>query len=199
MNKHRDLKPLPTDVAEKKARIQWLMDHKVWVHPVIVPMPASGFEPGEAVEDTKKFLGEVASLDWGTESTEDGGFYECTDFEFVYVDPNTLAIEDEESQNTALRIRVEAGPWHNMALEENSITPAEGWTPWNQWIASHDIRLDCGAADVEELLLKLAALVECFYEEDGTSKDIWWCSWSHQECEPDEAAFCKKCGFLVRD
>lgn len=201
MNKHRDLKPLPTAPAEKKARIQWLLNHKVWTHPVTVPMPANGdFKPGEAIEDTKRFLGEVETAPgWNEEVTEDGGFYECVDFEFVYVDPVTQALEDEEGRNTALRIRLEAGPWFDMATEGMGSHPAEGWTPWNRWIASHDIRLDCGAADVEELLLKLAALVECFYEEDGTSKDFWWCSWHQQECEPDENHFCTKCGFIVQD
>ena len=200
MNKHRDLKPLPTSTAEKKARIQWLLAHKVWTHPVTVPMPPNGeFKPGEAIKDAKMFLGEAPlAPGWSEEVMEDGGFYECVNFEFVYVDPHTLAVEDE-SRNTGLRVRLEAGPWHNMALEGPEPPPAEGWTPWNQWSAGHDIRLDCGSADVEELLLKLAALVECFYEEDGTSKDLWWCSWSHQECEPDETHFCKKCRFLVQD
>ena len=198
MNKHRNLNPLPTDAAEKKARIQWLLDHKVWTHPVTVPMPLLG-DFGDPIESAKHFLGEGEDPSWGLEVTEDGGFYECVDFDFVYVDPHTLSIEEEEARNTELRIRVEAGPWHDMSKDPASEKPAGGWTEWNRWITGHDIRLDCGAPDMEELLLKLAALVECFYNEDGTSKGILWCSWSYQTCEPDENHYCTKCGFLVRD
>lgn len=198
MNKHRDLKPLPTDTAEKKARIEWLFDHKVWVYLVTVHMPSvESF--GDAIEDAKQFLGEGPKPVWSVDLTEDGGFDECVNFEFVYVDPVTATIEDEESRNTALRVRAEAGPWSDMSAEEGSLIPSGGWTDWNRWMASHDIRLDCGAFSMEELLLKLAALVECFYNEDGTDKGAWWCSWSNKTCEPDENHYCKECGFLVRD
>jgi hypothetical protein len=68
--------------------------------------------------------------------------------------------------------------------------------------------LDCGGKTVEEALLRLARIVEYYYNEDGSAKDVPVpCQWIYSSeedevenpCEPDEEGFCKKCGYLISD
>ena len=149
--------PIPTNREERKARVQWLLDHMVWTYPVEVNMPLAGDEC------LGPFTGEVRIIYQGT-------LQECATFDFVYVDPITETIEDDESRNTAFRVWVEAGPWYDRA-SSGEPEPSEGWRHWNRWGSSHDTRLDCGASTMDDVLLELASRVEMFYNEDGTPKD----------------------------
>ena len=77
---HRNAKPIPSvktsfDRAERKARVRWCMKHRLWHYPVAVP-PFDG----------------VVLI---------GGFQECVEIDFVYVDPKTERIEDDDARNTA--------------------------------------------------------------------------------------------------
>jgi hypothetical protein len=54
---------------------------------------------------------------------------------------------------------------------------------------------------MEEALLKLASLVEVFYDEDGADKGVGHgCLFDSEDdvaCEPDAEGFCVTCGFTV--
>ena len=172
MLKHRNLvTTLPITPEAKKARIRWLIDHPVWTYPA----PDVGAGP----------------------DFRDGGFYEAVQSTYLYVDPKTGAVAEDETANTALRVRLEGGPWEDLSKVPGGMVV---YTQWTKWASGHDIRLDCGAFTVEEALLKLAALVECFYNEDGTDRERgWWCSWENGTCEPDAENYCTKCGFHIED
>lgn len=197
--KHREVKPIPTDPAERKARVQWLLDHKVWTHKATVRMPANIEDMFAPIEGTDLFVQmKTDGADWQDEEFDDGSLYECAEFEYVYVNPEREYREDDDTLNTAFRIWIEAGPWHDQATDGNTPEPEGGWNQYNRWINSHDIRLDCGAATMEDALLELAALVECFYNEDGTDKNLWWCYWKDdQECQEGGDGYCVNCGFKV--
>ncbi len=171
--KHRSQKPIPTaeHPAERKARIQWLLDHDIWKRPQ---------------GDNNFLMGELT---------------ECTDFEYVYVNPLTEIIDDDDSLNTAFRIWVEAGHWGNESDGPNAeaLVPPEGWNHYNRWFVLYDTRLSCGAKTMEDCLLKLASLVETFYDENGKDRvgDYWWCK---DSCiAVDGGDFCNYCGFVVKE
>jgi hypothetical protein len=185
---HRLQKPIPTDPAERKARIRWLIDHKVWTHPVTVKVPPDGMGL-DAPTDT-----------WEERVVDYGSLQECRCVETVYVNPASETIEYDESLNTAFRVWLEAGPWYDRS-EDSDPEPEEGWNTWNRWGSLHDLRLDCGAPTMEEALLKLASLVEVFYDEDGADKGVGHgCLFDSEDdvaCEPDAEGFCVTCGFTV--
>lgn len=86
-------------------------------------------------------------------------FHLLADFEFVYVNPETETIEDDDSLNTAFRIWVESGPYVQDHMDENV------------WCKGWDHRLDCGGPDMETVLLNLANLVEKYYNENGIERE----------------------------
>lgn len=144
---------------ESMNRIKWLLAHSVWTYETTVKVPPDG--------SSDDFLG-PSGPDWVDETVVMGDFHECIMITIVFVDPDTDRIEDEvEGQprrNTALRVWLEGGPWYDAEAAEEV-----GWQDHNRWLTSHDCRLDCGGATVEEALLKLADLVEKNF--DGYGKD----------------------------
>lgn len=72
-------------------------------------------------------------------------FQECIDVSVVKVNPETLAIDDDDTLNTKVQVWIEAGPY----LENGMKT--------------HDPDLDCGADTFEEAIIELANLVEKHY------------------------------------
>ena len=200
MRDHRNIKPIPTDRSEWKARIQWVKNHKVWTHKATARMPPDGIDGifGPPVGNLSEML--FDGPDWVDFTYDDGSIYERVHVEYVYVNPEREFIEEDDSLNTAFRVWLEGGPWHDQATDEHTPAPPEGWNEWNRWCGSHDIRLDCGAPTMEEALLKLASMVECFYNDDGSARGggIWWCSWDDDEgCNPGDDGYCTKCGFAI--
>ena len=197
MPTHRLQKPIPQDAAERRERIRWLFQHKVWTHPATIKMP-----PDDLDYEGSGWLNAPRDH-WEERVVDDGSLQECWCVDVVYVDPETETIEDDESRNTAFRVWLEAGPWHDWSTEDEFSEPDGGWTDYNRWGSSHDHQLDCGAPTMEEALLKLASLVEVFYNEDGTDTDIDpHCAFSEDdkyECEPDDEGFCTRCGFFVEE
>lgn len=186
MQRHRNQKPIPTDPDERRERIRWLLAHKVWTHPAKIRMPPEG----NLRAPYKK---------WVETDVDDGSIHDCWWVDVVYVNPETETIEDDRSLNTAFRVWIEAGPWYDLSQNENEIVPPGGWNEYNKWTRSHDHYLDCGAPTMEEALLRLASLVEVFYQDDGKSRGITWCGFDDKKCEADEEGFCVNCGLNVRE
>ena len=201
--RHRDQKDIPTSEEEQREWVKWILDHKVWTHPITIKLPPEGRDFGELFEGVPgtpftRLLD--APDDWEEAVSQDGSFYDCADVEYVFVNPDTDAIDDNEALNTAFRVWIEAGPWHDLSTDEHWPIPEGGWTDHNRWGHSHDIRLDCGADSAHAALLTLAALVGLCYDEEGVSKDVWPCLWASEEdktCEPAEDGFCRACGFSI--
>lgn len=138
----RSIPPAPTTPEEIRHEITWLMDHPIWTYP-----HKTG---GGAIMGVD--LPPVVML---------GGWADCVEINIVYVDPATERIEEDESRNTALRVWLEAGPWHDESLEDS--TSPKGPPRWS---ASYDPRLDCGGPSIEVALLELARLVRFYYGDD---------------------------------
>ena len=69
--------------------------------------------------------------------------------EVVKVNPETNSVDDDSDKNTKVRIWLEHGPYDEKY----------GFT--------HDIDLDCGGDTFEEAIIKLAELVQKYYNVDG--------------------------------
>lgn len=202
---HRDLPPIPTDPAERRRQIQWLMAHPAWTHPAKLHVPPDGYCPPEGNDLEALFQ---ARQDWPAQDIEDGHWSQCIDISVVYVNPATEEIDDDGELNTALRVWLEAGPWFDQS-EEACFTPSEGWNDDNKWTGSHDINLDCGAEDIETALLELARLVRFFYDEgkvyrqgapvqcDGSFEDKEMTKY-RSGCRDAGDGFCSVCGFEMR-
>ena len=181
---HRDAPDIPTDPALRSHTARWLLDHPLWYFPVELPD--------------------------GTVEKAGGGFYETVDIEIAYVDPKTESIRgepgDTDPRNVAPRLWLEAGGWADRSQFAKEHAPQGGWTDYNKWTPIHDIRLDCGGADIESALLALAQRVAFFYNEDGSKRNG-----APEQCRGDEETtyykpactqghdgYCTTCGFLVR-
>ena len=179
MSLHRDMPPIPTDPAARRVRIEWICEHRIWTHPYEWRLPPSASEWERGLADSDGFIR-------GTE----GGWSECVDIEIAHVDPSTERIEDDPLRNTAFRVWLEAGPWHDGATDD----PPMAFDSPDRWGASHDFRLDCGGPGLETALLELARRVEFYYCDDGTDRTD-----APEECgdscEYDAAGFCAECGF----
>jgi len=196
MMTHRDQKPIPTDPAVRQLRIRWLLEHPIWTHKITVMVPENiedMFKPIEGTEFSEMLL---PLPGWVEQEFSNGALQECWDLDLVFVNPETETIEDNEALNTAFRVWIESGPWYDFS-KEGIPAPKGGWDSHNRWGKSHDTRLDTGGATMEEALLNLVALVECFYDDDGKSKDKWPCGDNEEECEPCEVEeLCPSCGFV---
>ena len=108
---------------------------------------------------------------WPEETFPDGDLWGCLSTEWAYTNPETGRVDDNESLNTKFEVWLEAGPWMDQS-EGGSIPPPEGgWNDYNKWVTTHDTDLDCGGADLETALLKLAVRVKFYYSDDGTEHE----------------------------
>ncbi len=161
--------------AERKARVRWCVDHRLWHYPVAHREPPPGREEERFRPPDKRGYSEMVfdGPDWITTAILVGGFWECVDFEHAYVDPTTERIEDDDARNIAFRVWIEAGGWLDLSAPENARlgepTPAGDWTDHNKWTRCHSLSLDCGAPDMESAILELAARVE-FHYGDGAER-----------------------------
>jgi hypothetical protein len=95
---------------------------------------------------------------------------DCITVEQTFINPVTGSIDDVETRNVEFQVNIEAGPWCD--LEALGIPePENGWNSANRWGHSHDHALDVSAVSYKIALLKLAAKVRQFYNDDGTRKE----------------------------
>lgn len=81
----------------------------------------------------------------------EGQFIHNLDFDYHMVNPETRAIDDDNSKNTRMEVWLETGPAY--------FDTYSGQYRSNM----HDIRLDCGATTFEEALIELANLIKKYY------------------------------------
>lgn len=203
---HRDLPAIPTDPAERRTQIKWVMDHPLWTHSHFIPIPPDGVWTPEFLED-----GFPDTTNWPIKDVGDGCFRDRVDLAVVFIDPTTERIEDDDSRNTDLRVVIEAGGWFDLSVDPETScggnVPEEGWTEYNKWIGCHDTRLDCGAPTVDEALLELARLVKFFYQDDGKARQDAPVSCEgefedevyHHGHTDDGNGYCSKCGFEIQE
>ena len=202
---HRDQSPFLPSInhPDRAKRLEWLIDHKVWLHPATARIPKNfedAFEPAEGAMGDAGFLTLTSDkVEWEDTTYDDGSIQECWSVELQFVNPANETIEDDEKLNTAFRVWLEAGPWYDLQTEEPDNAPEGGFNEFNRWMRSHDYRLNCGGTDLIEAMLTLANLVELFYNDDGTDKGLWPC-WFNDEteleaCEGEVGDFCPHCGF----
>ena len=146
-----------------------------------------------------------------TRDTREQDFESLTCFMYVYVDPETETIEDDQERNTAFRIWAETGPAWDMNNDPHfKVVPPRPED--ERWGGMHDTRMDCGAPDMETLLCELLVRVEFFYNDDGSNNlDAPECCGGHftndrareedwvDDCNPDHAGFCITCGFRYNE
>lgn len=87
-------------------------------------------------------------------------FDDCLDIFVAKVNPETLREEDDKSLNTKTQVWLEFGG-ASVDLDDN-----------HKVQISHDWNLDCGADTFEEAIIQLANLVDKYYNDDGTCKEI---------------------------
>lgn len=194
--RHRDIKPIPTDITERKNLVGWLIDHRLWHY----PLPLKDGETEEEVRAKDYWAG--------------GSFFESIEVELQYVDPTTESLQGEmatwdDPRNIAPRVWVEGGGWTDLSKDSGGMPePPEGWNKWNKWQSVHDYNLNTGGETLEEAYLNLARLVEFFYNDDGTDRED-----APERCEgeftlPHERGyksgckdagdgFCEVCGFII--
>lgn len=215
---HRNAPAIPTDPAERKAMVRWLQQHRLWNWPVPYqrnPNPTHSLL-SEFVPSTGTNLLEWKSpepqADWPWDEHLYGSWLECVEIDFVYVNPETERIEDDDTLNTAGRVWLEAGGWIDMSVgpgADNCVPPG-GWTNWNKYQRCWNPSLDCGGQDMESALLSLAIRVKFYYGEghtrlpdtpsqcDGTFEDNDSSKAYIPGCIPAEDGFCEKCGYRIR-
>lgn len=205
---HRDAPEIPTDPAERKAMIKWLIGHPLWTHPgksFKVPPENINIDPIDYAE------GKIDDSNWPEEIWPEGSIYECVNFSYHYVNPETECIEDDDSLNTLFQVWVEeAGGWYDLSKTEDGdiLEPDGGWNDYNKWRLAFDLRLEVGGNSMEDCLLELAVRVKAFYNDDGSNRNGYWCEtgeWDEAKgeykstCEDAGDGYCKNCGYPIND
>ena len=90
----------------------------------------------------------------GFEGLKHNHFDECLDISVVKVNPETDEIETNDNLNTKTQIWLEFGPIHYDNI-------------FDKMMPEHDTNLDCGADTFEEAIIKLANLVDLYYDDNG--------------------------------
>lgn len=207
---HRDAKEIPTDPKERKARVRWVQNHRVWEYPVLIRSPENFEDRFVPVEGGRYHEWVPEKPEWPEHEALLGSFHECVEIDFVYVAPGSWRIENDDEKNTEIEVWIEAGPWHDQSKDPGGYVPEGGWNKYNKWCKSHDVRLDCGGGDLLEAILELACRVEFFYGEgcedlptaskhcEGSFKDnVIETSHYVSACIPDTDGYCMTCGFAM--
>ena len=215
---HRDAPPPPTDPGKRRDLLAWLQRHPLWTHPITIHVPPDLNEREPDVDgyfetraDGSIHLRE-RTPDWVAKTLDDGGgsYHERIEPEFVYVDPTCEYIVGhgawyDDQRNADFRVWLEAGGWGDSSLDPNLLEPPEGWDNYNRWHRIHDIKLDCGAATLEEALIQLALRLQFFYGDtrDHLPERVAECGYHEascdlvNDCEDAGDGFCRKCGRLI--
>lgn len=199
---HRDAIEIPTDPVERKYLIEWLLDHPIWKR------PQGTFKvPPKGIDWEKVFNVEISQNDWPEEVYMYGDINECVNFIYVYVNPATNEIDDDDSLNTKFQVWADCvQSWTDISEDENFIEPPEGWNDYNRWqLGGAWLCLECGGDSMEDCLLNLAVRVKLHFEDDGKYKKIEWCEGIYDR-ESDTVAYpcidagdgyCEVCGFAI--
>ena len=199
---HRNALPMPSWPSDRRLLVQWLLEHPLWQHEYLVEVRPDDYQGDNSVNDI---------LNWPKQDIKDGTFYDCVDIAVVYVNRETLCIDDDETKNTMFRVWLEGGGWYDLTKEPGKHWPQPegGWNQSNKWIPCHDYNLDCGGRDLEEAMVKLALLIKYHYGDTdqylegvihepckGTfdANEVY-----HSACVKADDGFCKECGFRMGD
>ena len=90
----------------------------------------------------------------GVDGLRNNYFNECLCIYVVKVNPETDEIEINDNLNSKTQVWLEFGPIHYDNIFE-------------EMMPEHDINLDCGADTYEEAIIKLANLVDLYYDDNG--------------------------------
>jgi hypothetical protein len=94
----------------------------------------------------------------------------CLHIDIVKVNPENETIEDDESLNTAVRIWLEGGPWHDEHEGEK----------WGEWMIDWD--LNSGGSTFEEAFLMFVKNAKKKYGDYGEYEPICYAeSITHQD------------------
>lgn len=178
-NFHRNMRKVPTDQKQIVDLIKWVKHHKVWT-----------YEDPEDDEENKFPY---------------GGFDECAEINFMFVDPETGFLSDDEEKNTKFIVTIESGDYYDLSSDQHFPKPRDGWNRWNRWTPSHNIYFDVFGFTLQEALLNLAVIVEyhCGDEREyieGISHENCKSDLDHDYksvCIAEDDGFCKNCGFYV--
>lgn len=183
MKKHRDQADIPVDIAEKRARMNWIENHPAW--DILTPY-------GRMSRVSECINVQWAYVDPVTRRIEDDESRN-TQFE-VWIEAGPMHDLEQD------------------CAEGHGAAPVEGWNWGNRWCSGHDHDLDCGAPDLETAYLLLASLVDLFYDpETGKARPgrPRRCEGSFEGeirsenyrtgCSDAGDGFCTRCGFRVED
>lgn len=98
---------------------------------------------------TKNYVG----VDGVVRKLDRNRFKDCLDIFVAKVNPKTCELDKDSTLNTKTEIWLEFGAWSD-----------ENKSPY------HDYDLDCGGDTFEEAIIKLANLVDEFYDEETGAK-----------------------------
>ncbi len=156
------------NVAQRKDFINNVLYHKLWTHPYTHRHPP--YPDDISTMDVNEWFNRKEDDTWVTSILPEGCYNDCVRMDFVYVNPATLCIEDDDKLNTLFQVWIEAGGWADMSTEKNLYAPDGGWNDNNKWIRCHDTRLDCGAENIEMALIELGVRINYYYNMDGSEK-----------------------------
>ena len=155
---------------EETATIKWILNHPLWTHSYFARIPPANTNP--FIRNDRGTLTLADDSNWPEQDIRDGCFSDVVTTEYVFVNPASMTIDDDESLNTLFQVWIEAGGWCDQSAGGwDDWMPETGWNEFNKWIPEHDYRLNCSGDNVVAALLNLAKLVAEHYNDDGTSKD----------------------------
>ena len=142
---------IPSSPLERKELIKWVMYHPVWTIPVVRDRTGEGPAMKELLPDSLDYLPSF-------------GWEDCVDIMPVFVNSTTKEIHDNDELNDEFRVWIEAGP--PMKISRYS----------DEYIASHDLNLDCSGKTLENALIELAFRVKHYYG-DYIKEERAWLKW----------------------
>jgi hypothetical protein len=171
---HRDSPKPPATLAERRALVRWILNHKLWTHEYFMKIHAPGQSMFKKIPDSTHFS--MTEPEGEMQDVRDGSFSDCISFTYVYLDPTVervqgIPVDDEDPRNTDFRVWVEGGGYMDQSKDENFPPPPNGWDNFNRWITCHDLNLDCSGATMEDALIQLALRVKWFYGEGGRAEE----------------------------
>lgn len=163
---HRKAPKVPLNPDKRRLFIKWVLEHPLWSHPFTYKAPPNCVN----VEEIMLCDMLEPGPDWVVIETVNGSYLDCIHFECVFVDPTTESISPDPKRNTAFRIRIEAGGWVDLSLDEDIPPPPEGWNSHNRWEPYIDENLSCSGEDMESALINLGLQLKFFFNDDGSPK-----------------------------
>jgi hypothetical protein len=177
---HRDVQPLPIEPEKRKALILKLLQHPAW----------------KFLEADREFIDNIKP---GLRKTHEG-FDHCVRTTFSYVkngklERDTSQLERDTSQlerdTSQLEMQIRAGRWRFGDFSDEIGGRGLMLVYFQDW------RLSTRGSDMEEALLQLARLVECFYDDNGEEIPEKQSPCEEDSCYDDGDGFCGICSFRL--